>query len=670
MDDGRAIALVDWDHDGDLDLWTTNRNAPRIRFLRNDFSSESPHFVMLRLKATDGRINRDAIGARVEVVTQEKLRRVKTLRAGDGFLAQSSKWLHFGLGKVDQIEKVMVTWPGGKTEQFTDVKADHRCYLVQGEGRAACERENGRELVLQPGEVRTSPPTSNAKIPLTTLIPMPPQGYLTLDHSKAMLKLGDGMPTLLNLWSSSCVPCLEELDEISERQAELRNARVDVVALCVDRLADKQSDAEDVLARLKFPFTSGHATSQLVHKLQLLDDYLTVKTQPIPVPSSFLFDEQGRLSVIYKGRVSVDDLLRDVGHAGGSRSERFQRSACVAGRAIDHPQVIRTAERAEWFLRLHVGGAFHIAGWYDEAAANYAAAVASNPASAVARFNHANVLNRLGRWDEAANEYLAALKHRPDFFQAHYNAGAVFAKLHQWNKAKEHFEHAIRLDQSRVEPHVDLGMVFFELNEPELSVASLKQAIAIDGDYAEAHNGLGMVYFKQNNLKGAANCFRRAIQLRPDDVKTQFRLGLVFLNQGERNQAAEQFHHAVKAKPDDAEFRFHLGVARLQLGDHHAAIEQFERALKIRPDDAETHNNLGIAYGSLRNNTMAAENFQRAIRLRPNFAEAHCNLGYVLVDKGRLALALTHFERALALQPDFAAAKEGRQKVLARLDPQ
>ena len=35
-DDGRAVALVDWDHDGDLDMWISNRNAPRLRLMRNE----------------------------------------------------------------------------------------------------------------------------------------------------------------------------------------------------------------------------------------------------------------------------------------------------------------------------------------------------------------------------------------------------------------------------------------------------------------------------------------------------------------------------------------------------------------------------------------------------------------------------------------------------------
>ena len=102
MDDARACALVDWDHDGDVDLWSVNRTAPQVRMLRNDTPSDH-HYLALRL---EGRTcNRDAIGARVEVTLKDEQsgnpQMIKTLRAGEGFLSQSSKWLHFGLGKLD-----------------------------------------------------------------------------------------------------------------------------------------------------------------------------------------------------------------------------------------------------------------------------------------------------------------------------------------------------------------------------------------------------------------------------------------------------------------------------------------------------------------------------------------------------------------------------------------
>src|SRR5262245_54388100 len=135
-DDGRAAALVDWDQDGDLDLWVSNRNAPRLRFLRND--ARGGHFLALRPVGNGTTTNRDAIGARVEVSGGELAegRLVKTVRAGEGVLSQSSKWLHFGLGRAARIGKAVVEWPGGSTEEFTGLEADHRYQLVQGSGRA------------------------------------------------------------------------------------------------------------------------------------------------------------------------------------------------------------------------------------------------------------------------------------------------------------------------------------------------------------------------------------------------------------------------------------------------------------------------------------------------------------------------------------------------------
>ena len=66
-DDARAIILLDWDQDGDLDVWASNRNAPRLRLLRNEIP-KSGNFINLSLVGNGTTTNRDAIGARVEVI--------------------------------------------------------------------------------------------------------------------------------------------------------------------------------------------------------------------------------------------------------------------------------------------------------------------------------------------------------------------------------------------------------------------------------------------------------------------------------------------------------------------------------------------------------------------------------------------------------------------------
>ena len=102
IDDARALAVSDWDLDGDLDVWLRNRTGPQLRFLENTVSDQN--FVSLKL---NGRIsNRDAIGAKV-VVTAGDVRLVQEVTAGSGYMAQSSKRLTFGIGKASSIDWAM-----------------------------------------------------------------------------------------------------------------------------------------------------------------------------------------------------------------------------------------------------------------------------------------------------------------------------------------------------------------------------------------------------------------------------------------------------------------------------------------------------------------------------------------------------------------------------------
>ena len=116
IDDGRAIIANDWDHDGDLDIWTTNREAPRIRFLKNNLEKEKrSKSVSFKLKGTTS--NRDAVGAILKLNVGGKIL-LNQIVAGDGFLSQSSKRITFGIGdnKANKKMTLQVTWPDGIIE--------------------------------------------------------------------------------------------------------------------------------------------------------------------------------------------------------------------------------------------------------------------------------------------------------------------------------------------------------------------------------------------------------------------------------------------------------------------------------------------------------------------------------------------------------------------------
>ena len=138
-DDGRCVGLLDWDLDGDLDLWMVNRTAPRVRLLSNNWANVNRY---LSLKLIGQTCNRDAVGARVEVELEGGRRLVDTVRAGDGFLTQSTKWLHFGLGQDPMISRLRVRWPGNtEWEEFSSHENEYA--LPSGAGqRSSCTRQD------------------------------------------------------------------------------------------------------------------------------------------------------------------------------------------------------------------------------------------------------------------------------------------------------------------------------------------------------------------------------------------------------------------------------------------------------------------------------------------------------------------------------------------------
>jgi hypothetical protein len=126
---GRGLAYGDFDRDGDLDILMTTNTGPAYLY-RNDQLAGNRS---IRFHLVGKQSNRDAIGAMVRVY-YEGIMQSRLVRSGSSYLSQSELPVTFGLGKRDTIERVVIQWPNGRTEEYKNLAAGKAYECVESQG--------------------------------------------------------------------------------------------------------------------------------------------------------------------------------------------------------------------------------------------------------------------------------------------------------------------------------------------------------------------------------------------------------------------------------------------------------------------------------------------------------------------------------------------------------
>lgn len=151
----------DYDRDGDLDLFvpTARREGPGVLY-RNDLASGA-NWLTVRCQGTLS--NRSGIGAKVRVramIGGQPRWQLREILAGTSYGGHNALEAHFGLADAPWADSLVIEWPSGLVERFTNVPGRQLLTTV----------ENASTPIL--GEVESSVATSSG-VRLTWLIPGP-----------------------------------------------------------------------------------------------------------------------------------------------------------------------------------------------------------------------------------------------------------------------------------------------------------------------------------------------------------------------------------------------------------------------------------------------------------------------------------------------------------------
>ncbi len=552
-DDGRAVCVTDWDHDGDLDLWLRNRTGPRLRLMRNDVRignrpqasapdlDKDASFVAIRLQGTDS--NRDGIGARVTLLDDGGNELAQTVRAGGAFLSQSSKWLHFGIGDRSPT-KVTVRWPSGRAQEFRDVDANQRYVINEGESVISPVPISNRNVRLAESNQRQLLARDTARTFLSNPLPLPLLSYESSDGTVNSVSPDGGSSsdvtgraTLVLLVASWCPSCRAELDELLENGEKLREAKIGVLVLSLDNLdLEHRSDAGPLRALngvVERGFRLGTVDEVFLQKLQLAQSIVLNRVPNLAVPSSLLVDDKGALIALYRGRVEAETVLADACHVVDTLEQRRDRAAPFSGRWMNPPRHLLYRAVASMFAengfsdeRLHYLR-------LDTEFLEQQRRMASSP-------------EQRARFDEL-------------YAAENYSLGVALMAKREPAAASEYFEHAVQVNPRHVNAMVNLAAIYAEQKRGDEAVLLLEQAVDVDSDSVVARFNLGNALSAAGRFDKAIGHYRHLLSLdaeRPATVipraAIQSRLGRALLESGDVAAGAEHLKKAIQEGSQDS----------------------------------------------------------------------------------------------------------------------
>ena len=125
---GRGSAFADIDGDGDLDVILLQTGDQPL-LLRNDTERQS-HWLRVEVIGDGERVNRDGVGAWVELEAGGVKQKRAILRSR-GYQSQSEVIVTFGLGSADSVTSLVVVWPDGERQSVEVDAVDQLVEVVR-----------------------------------------------------------------------------------------------------------------------------------------------------------------------------------------------------------------------------------------------------------------------------------------------------------------------------------------------------------------------------------------------------------------------------------------------------------------------------------------------------------------------------------------------------------
>jgi uncharacterized membrane protein YraQ (UPF0718 family) len=121
-----SFVLIDYDHDGDLDIIGNGSEGPP-QIYENQSTGEN-HSIAFALASPQG--NTAGLNARVVIHPHGGVAQIREIKAGGGYQSVDPPIAFFGLGAATEVDAVDVTWPDGRRQHLAGPLAADALFRV------------------------------------------------------------------------------------------------------------------------------------------------------------------------------------------------------------------------------------------------------------------------------------------------------------------------------------------------------------------------------------------------------------------------------------------------------------------------------------------------------------------------------------------------------------
>jgi thiol-disulfide isomerase/thioredoxin len=305
--DGRTWSLLDFDRDGWIDIARVNANSPFVRLYKNRIGERpgaSEHGRMIAVKfvggnhtpdPVEGLACRDGYGAKL-ILDLGDQRLMREQAAGHGFAGQNSQTMLVGIGAHDEVAKLQVKWPSGRSQEMAGVSAGSQIVAYEdpaqsptGEAFVVSDYFAGGGPVMLAGHPA---PRHPARVPI---------------HARVTAGAGAEL-TMYTTMATWCTICKGELPQLATLRQAFGPEELDMRAVPVD-----PEDSSEKLARY---MDENHPAYRLLTDLgprdvEAVEDVVEQTTKlKDALPATLVTDSDGMVLLAKGGVPSISDLRK------------------------------------------------------------------------------------------------------------------------------------------------------------------------------------------------------------------------------------------------------------------------------------------------------------------------------------------------------------------------